>query len=98
MAEEKWKVLYDKVLVKRDEPEAEKAGITVPDKAQRLQSQGTVLATGEGRVDGVRMRPLTVRPGDRVKFSAYSGVPLDDDHPELVLLREDEILAYQEKE
>jgi len=89
-----WRVLYDKVLVERLAPEAEKAGLAVPDAHQRPNTLGKVLAHGQGRVEGARILPLTVKVGDVVKFTAYSGVPLDDDNPNLVLLREDEILAF----
>jgi len=88
-----WKVLHDKVLVRRDAPETERGGMVVPDKAQKKQSQGTVLAVGPGVKDA-----LTVQPGDRVKFTAFSGIPLDEDDESVVILREAEILAYSRGE
>jgi len=91
-----WNVLYDKVLVRRDEATKEKGGLAVPDRAQRQQSQGTVVAVGMGRPNGNGgCTPLTVRPGDVVRFTAFSGVPLSDDDENVILLREDELLAYQ---
>jgi len=91
-----WNVLYDKVLVERDAPEEEKGGIAVPARAQRQQSQGTVIATGQGRPqpDGT-FAPLVVRVGDVVKFTAFSGVPLSEDDENLILIREAELLAYK---
>ena len=90
MQAEDWLVLHDKVMVRRLETEKEKGGFVVPDKAQRQQSQGTVLRAGPGNGKG----PLTVKEGDIVKFTAFSGVPLTEDDESVVLLREDEILAY----
>lgn len=91
-----WSVLYDKVLVKRDAAQEEKGGIAVPQRAQRQQSQGTVIATGQGhpRPDGT-FTPLIVQEGDVVKFTAFSGVPLDEDDENLILIREAELLAYK---
>lgn len=91
-----WNVLYDKVLVRRDEAAAEKGGLAVPEKHQRQQSSGIIVEVGQGRPNGNGgLTPLLVRAGDRVKFTAFSGVPLDEDDETLVLLREDELLAYQ---
>ena len=90
MKAEDWDILHDKVLVRRDETITEKAGLTVPQKAQRQQAQGTVLKVGPG----VNGRGLTVKPGDTVRFTAFSGVPLVDDDEDVILLREDELLAY----
>ena len=90
-----WEVLDDKVLVQRDETETEKGGLAVPDKAQKKQSQGTVVKVGPGVLNNQGFRvPLTVLPGDRVRFTAFSGVPLDEDDESLILLREAELLAY----
>jgi chaperonin GroES len=91
-----WNVLYDKVLVRRDAAATEKGGLAVPTQAQRKQSQGTVISTGLGRPNGNGgLTPLTVRPGDVVRFTSFSGVSLSDDDEDVILLREDELLAYQ---
>lgn len=89
MKAEEWEVLHDKVMVRRLETVTEKGGLAVPEKAQKEQSKGKVLKTGPGNG-----KPLTVQPGDTVKFTAFSGVPLEEDDPTVVLLREDELLAY----
>jgi co-chaperonin GroES (HSP10) len=90
MQAEDWSVLHDKVMVRRLEAEKERGGLAVPDKAQRQQSQGTVLRAGPGNGKG----PLTVKEGDIVKFTAFSGVPLAENDESVILLREEEILAY----
>jgi chaperonin GroES len=93
---EDWNVLYDKVLVRRDAAVEEKGGMVVPEKARRQQSQGTVVATGPGHpLPEGGFNSLTVRPGDKVKFTAFSGVPLDEDDEDLILVREAELLAYR---
>jgi chaperonin GroES len=90
-----WNPLYDKLIVRRDPPEKEYAeGIAVADAHQKQQHIGTVLKSGHGRwVDGLLL-PLTVVPGMRVLFSKFAGSELSDDTPDIVVLREDEILAY----
>lgn len=99
MQAEDWKVLHDKVLVRRDDMVTEQGGLTVPEKARRQQAQGTVLRTGPGtRGSNGTWRPLTVKVGDQVRFSAYSGVPMVDDDESVIVLREDELLGYYREE
>lgn len=93
-----WQCLYDKIIVKRDPAQTVfgdgAAPIHAPDQAIERQNVGTVLKTGEGRwVDG-QLLPLTLRPGDRVIFSKLSGHQLRGSDPDVILLREDEVLAY----
>jgi chaperonin GroES len=90
-----WNPIYDKLIVRRDPPETETSfGLAVPDAHQKQQHIGTVLKTGHGRwVDGILL-PLTVTPGMRVLFSKFSGTELTSDEPDLIVMREDEILAW----
>ena len=87
-------VLYDKLLVERLPEQKEKAGIYFPDKYREKQSMGTVLAIGQGRLnpDGT-LSPLMVEIGDLVLFNSFSGAELPDEERELLILREDEVLA-----
>ncbi len=87
--------LGDKVVVKRLEPEQKTAGgIVLPDSAKERPRQGRVLSVGDGRrlPDGSRAA-LQVREGDRVLFSAYAGAEVVVEREELLVMREDEILA-----
>lgn len=90
-----WSPIYDKLIVRRDPPDKEyAAGIAVADTHQKQQHIGTVIKTGQGRwVEGLLL-PLTIQPGMRVLFSKFSGTELTDDDPDLIVLREDEILAW----
>jgi len=90
-----WTPIYDKLIVRRDPPEAETGGgLAVPDAHQKQQHIGTVLKTGQGRwVDGLLL-PLTIAPGMRVLFSKFAGTELSSSDPDLIVLREDEILAW----
>ena len=87
--------LHDRVLVKRQEEAVTTAsGIIIPDSAKEKPQQGSVVAAGEGRVlkNGQRSA-LEVKAGDRVLFGKYSGSEVTVAGEELIILREDEILA-----
>jgi chaperonin GroES len=87
--------LGDRVVVQREESEEKTAGgIVLPDSAKDKPARGTVVSVGAGRVlnDGSRS-PLQVKAGDRVVFSSYSGEAFKVSDQELLLMREDEILA-----
>ncbi len=93
-----WMCLHDKLIVRRAAAKEEFApGIVAPEAHRKAQNVGTVVATGTGRlVAGSLMAlPLTIQPGMVVLFSAFAGVPLEGDDPDLVILREDEILAFK---
>lgn len=87
--------LYDRVVVRRLEAEkTTSTGIIIPDTAAEKPTQGEVVAVGEGAVtDSGELRPLTVRPGDRVLFGKYGGTEITVDGEELLVLRESDILA-----
>ena len=87
--------LQDRVLIKRvAEEEKTKGGIIIPDTAKEKPVEGEVLAVGPGRVqrDG-SVRPLDVKKGDRVLFGKYSGTDVKLDGDDVMIMREDDILA-----
>jgi chaperonin GroES len=93
------KPLNDRVVVKRIEEEEKTAGgIIIPDTAKEKPIQGEVKAVGSGKVmeDGTR-RPLDVKAGDRVLFSKYAGTDIKVEGDELLIMREDDILAIIEQ-
>ena len=90
--------LGDRVVIKREESEEVTAGgILLPDSAQNKPARGQVVSVGNGRLleDGSRGE-LQVKVGDRVIFSSYGGEALNVDDEELLLMREDDILAVIE--
>jgi chaperonin GroES len=83
------------VVVKREESEARTAGgIVLPDTAKEKPTRGIVESVGDGKLldDGTRGK-LQVRPGDRVLFSSWGGETFKVGDEELLLLREEDILA-----
>ena len=91
----KLRPLQDRVLIRRVEPERKTpGGIFIPDTAQEKPVEGEVVAVGPGiRDDHGKLYPLDVKAGDRVLIGKYSGSEIKIDGEELVILREDEILA-----
>jgi chaperonin GroES len=90
--------LGDRVVVKREESEARTAGgIVLPDTAKEKPTRGIVESVGDGKLldDGTRGK-LQVRPGDRVLFSSWGGETFKVGDEELLLLREEDILAVLE--
>ncbi len=88
--------LHDKILVKRDEAETKTAsGIFLPETGKDKPKTGTIEAVGDGALNtetGARI-PLTVKKGDRVIFSSYSGTEVKLDGTDLLIMSEDDILA-----
>jgi chaperonin GroES len=87
--------LQDRVVVKRiAEEEKTKGGIIIPDTAKEKPVEGEVLAVGSGRVqkDG-SVRPLDIKKGDRVLFGKYGGTDVKLEGDDVLIMREDDILA-----
>ncbi|HDT12777.1 MAG TPA: co-chaperone GroES [Candidatus Aminicenantes bacterium] len=91
--------LYDRVLLKRlEEQEVKRGGIIIPDTAKEKPQEADIIDVGKGRVnDEGKTIPLTVKKGDRVLIGKYSGTEVTIDGVELVIVREEEILAVIEK-
>ena len=91
--------LHDRVVLRRLEGEQQTStGLYIPDSAQEKQAKGEVKAVGPGKAnDKGELRSLTVTVGQHVLFSKYSGTDIKVDGEELVILREDDILAIIEK-
>src|ERR1700752_2542733 len=90
--------LGDRVVVERDESEEKTAGgIVLPDTAKDKPSRGTVIAVGDGRLlgDGTRSK-LQVKGGDKVLFTSYAPEAIRLSDQELLLMREEDILAVIE--
>ena len=91
--------LYDRVLLKRlEEQEVKRGGIIIPDTAKEKPQEAEIIEAGKGRVnDEGKTIPLAVKKGDRVLIGKYSGTEVTVDGEELVIVREEEILAVIEK-
>ena len=91
----KLRPLHDRVIVKRLEEEKKSAGgIIIPDQAAEKPLKAEVVAVGPGKItdDGKRQQP-DVKAGDTVLIGKYSGTEVKVDGDDLVVLREDDIMA-----
>ena len=96
--EVKLQPLGDRVVVEREESESKTAGgIVLPDTAKDKPSRGTIIAIGNGRLldDGSRSKPQ-VKVGDKVLFTTYAPETIQLGDQELLLMREEDILAVIE--
>jgi chaperonin GroES len=87
--------LHDRLLVRRmEEKEIVKGGIIIPDTAKEKPQEGEVLAVGTGKVleNGTKLA-MDVKVGDKILFGKYSGTDIKVDGEEVLILREDEVLA-----
>jgi len=90
--------LHDRVIVKRiEEKEQIRGGIIIPDTAKEKPQEGEVIAVGAGKkLESGERQPVDVKEDDRVLFGKYSGTEIKIDGEEVLILREDEILAVLE--
>src|SRR5881394_3991419 len=90
--------LHDRVVVRRLEEERKSpGGIVIPDSAKEKPVQGEVVAAGTGKIleDG-KVRPLDVKVGDKILFGKYSGTEVRVEGDELVVMREEDVMAVIE--
>ncbi len=90
--------LHDRVVVRRlEENRTSPGGIVIPDTAAEKPVRGEVVAVGNGKLlDNGELRPLDVKSGDKVLFGKYSGTEVKIDGEDLVVMREDDIMAVLE--
>ena len=94
----KLRPLHDRVIVRRLDTERKtSSGIVIPDNAAEKPDQGEILAVGNGKIqeDG-KVRPMAVKTGDKVLFGKYSGQTVKVDGEELLVMREEDIMAVAE--
>ena len=87
--------LHDRLLVRRlEEKETARGGIVIPDTAREKPMEGEVLAAGNGKLleNGTKLA-LDVKVGDKVLFGKYSGTEITVDGEDVLIVREDEVLA-----
>ena len=87
--------LSDRIIVKALESrDKTKGGIILPDNAKERPQEGKVVAVGQGKLleDGT-VKSLEVKSGDTILFGKYAGTEVKVDEDELLILREEDILA-----
>jgi len=94
----KLRPLHDRVIIKRLDNERKTAsGIVIPESAAEKPDQGEVLAVGNGKIlDDGKVRPIALKVGDKVLFGKYSGQTVKVEGDELLVMREEDIMAVVE--
>ena len=83
-------------------------GVFIPDTAKEKPVEGKVLAVGTGRWEtpekkwGIKLtgkeekvfKPTVLKPGDQVLYEKYGTTEVDLDGKELVLVRESDVLGW----
>ncbi len=90
--------LHDRVIIRRMEEErTSPGGIVIPDSATEKPIKGEVIAVGNGRVlENGETRALDLKAGDKVLFGKYSGTEVKVDSEELLVMKEDDVMAVIE--
>lgn len=94
----KLRPLHDRVIVRREEEEQRTAGgILIPDTAKEKPIRGVIAAIGTGKIlENGDARALAVKVGDTVLFGKYAGTEVKIDNEDLLVLREEDIMAIVE--
>jgi chaperonin GroES len=94
----KMRPLHDRVIVKRlEEDRTSPGGIVIPDTAAEKPIQGKIVAVGKGKIlENGQVRPCDVKVGDKILFGKYSGTEVKVDGEELVVMREEDVMAIIE--
>ncbi|MAD91284.1 MAG: co-chaperone GroES [Gammaproteobacteria bacterium] len=94
----KMRPLHDRVIVKRMEEErTSPGGIVIPDAATEKPIKGEVVAAGNGKIlENGDIRALDIKVGDQVLFGKYAGTEVKVDGGELLVMKEDDIMAVIE--
>ena len=95
----KFRPLHDRVVVKREPQEQRSAGgIVIPDTAGEKPTFGNVIAVGRGKIlENGQTRALDIKVGDRVLFGKYSGTEVKVNNEDIVVMREDDVMAIVDK-
>jgi chaperonin GroES len=90
--------LHDRVIVKRlEEDRTSPGGIVIPDTAAEKPVQGKIVAIGKGKIlENGQVRPCDIKVGDTILFGKYSGAEVKLEGDDLVVMREEDVMAVIE--
>ena len=75
-----------------------RGGLIIPDTAKDKPQEGEVISVGKGKINEEgKVRPLDVKPGDRILFGKYAGTEVKMDGEEFLIMREEEVLGIIEQ-
>ena len=84
------KPLADRVLIEPAAAETQtSSGLYIPDTAKEKPQKGIVVAVGPG----TKENPVTLSVGETVLYGKYAGTELQHDGKDLLIMKENDILA-----
>ena len=90
----KYTPLHENIIVRRtSELEVSAGGIYIPEQNRDKPSEGIILGVGSGYRTPAGIVPLEVKEGDLVAFGRYAGNDVKQNGEDVVILKEDELLA-----
>lgn len=89
--------LGDRVVIKQlQAEETTKSGIVLPGAAKEKPQEAVVIAVGPGGiVDGKEVQ-MQVKKDDKIIYSKYAGTEVKIDGEDLIIVRQNDILAIVE--
>lgn len=89
--------LGDRVVIKQLEAlETTKSGIVLPGAAKEKPQEAVVVAVGPGGVVDGKEIVMQVKVDDKVIYSKYAGTEVKVDGEDLIVVRQNDILAIVE--
>jgi len=95
----KIKPLFDNVLIEPLEKETTlPSGIVIPDSAKEKPQEGKIVAVGSGGTDAEGKKiEMIVKKGDIVLYKKWGGTDVKLEGKELLLVKQEDILAILEE-
>ncbi|MCL2383068.1 MAG: co-chaperone GroES [Oscillospiraceae bacterium] len=91
------KPLQDRVVIKMVETEeTTKSGIILAGSSKEKPQIAEVVAVGPGKKDGDEVVEMCVTKGDKVIVSKYAGTEVKYENEEVMIVKQDDILAIVE--
>lgn len=87
--------LFDRVVLERIKEEQKKSasGLVLPESAQEQPLMAKVIAVGNGMNSEGKEIQMQVAVGDTILFSKYAGSLFKFENKEVVIIRQNDILA-----
>ncbi|MBR2744313.1 MAG: co-chaperone GroES [Clostridia bacterium] len=91
------KPLLDRAVVKMvKREETTKSGLILSSEAQEKPQIAEVIAVGPGKVVDGKLEEMYIKKGDKVVINKYAGTEIKYDGEELIIIKQDDILAIVE--
>jgi len=85
------------MLKRLEEDRTSPGGIVIPDTAAEKPIRGKIVAVGKGKIlENGAVRPCDVKVGDKVLFGKYSGTEVKVESEDLLVMREEDLMAVIE--